>query len=81
VVRVPSPAPATSNGRIFAAITKGKLMLKLPAGRVDELVADGTGEPFIMRGRAMREWILVAPERASAWPPLVDEAYRFVSAA
>ena len=71
----------TTDGRIFAAVTKGKLLLKLPEQRVTALIGEQTGEPFVMRGKAMRQWVLIPTAHVSAWPALADEAYRFVAAA
>src|SRR5690349_8405219 len=34
------------DGKLFAMVSKGKLVVKLPRPRVDELVASGSGEPF-----------------------------------
>ena len=71
----------TSGGHIFAALSHGKLLLKLPRPRVDELVSAGIAEPFVLRERMMREWLLLPPERAEQWPDLTEEAFRFVSGA
>ena len=69
----------TVDGRIFAALSRGKLLLKLPRSRVDELISAGAAEPFVLRERMMREWLLVLPEEAALWPALIKEAHRFVS--
>lgn len=34
------------NNNIFAMLVRGRLVVKLPRARVDELVASGDGEPF-----------------------------------
>ena len=34
------------NGRIFAMVSRGRFVVKLPRARVDTLVASGTGLPF-----------------------------------
>ena len=65
------------DGRIFAMEVGGSLVLKLPAPRVAELVADGTGEPFAgARGTPVREWVALA-EGADA-RALAREALAFV---
>jgi TfoX/Sxy family transcriptional regulator of competence genes len=66
--------------RIFAMVSRGELVVKLSKARVDELIATGAGKPFDAgRGRPMKEWVSIAPERADDWPALADEARRFVS--
>ncbi len=50
------------SGRFFAFTTKSQLVVKLPAARVTELIANGAGQPCEPRkGRPMREWILLTP--------------------
>jgi hypothetical protein len=68
-------------GRIFAMLVKGELVVKLPARRVAELVAAGTGAAFDPgHGRAMKEWVAIRPQAAGAppWIELAREARRFV---
>ena len=68
-------------GKIFAMLVQGKLVVKLPKQRVDELIASGGGERFDPRrdGRLMKEWIVVAPTLAEEWLPLAKEAMAFVA--
>jgi hypothetical protein len=68
-------------GKIFAMLVRDELVLKLSKARVDELVERGAGARFDPRGdgRLMKEWIVVAPSRASA--KLAEEAHRLVSSA
>jgi hypothetical protein len=48
-------------GRIFAMASGGRLILKLPAARVAELISSGEGVAFDAgRGRPMREWIALS---------------------
>jgi hypothetical protein len=71
-----------TNGRFFATVASGeRLLVKLPAGRVAELVASGGGEPFHSGGRLMREWVLLQPADEAACAAYVDEAHRFVASA
>ena len=53
---------AQDNGKIFAMLVKGRLVVKLDRKRVDELVAAGEGEPFDPgHGRIQKEWIALDP--------------------
>jgi TfoX/Sxy family transcriptional regulator of competence genes len=67
------------NGRIFAMLSRGKFVAKLPKPRVDELVASGLGDYFDPRrdGRLMKEWIELRGAKPS-WIALATEAHRFV---
>jgi len=69
-----------TNGRFFATVSGERLLVKLPAGRVAELVAGGTGHPFHSGGRLMREWVLLEPADEPACAAFVDEAHGFVAA-
>ena len=72
-------AALTVNGSIFAMLTRGELVVKLPAARVAELVASGNGTSFTSgKGRAMREWVVVAGDDPQQWHELAREALRFV---
>jgi hypothetical protein len=67
------------DGRIFAMVVAGRLVVKLPRARVDELIAAGQCTPFDPgHGRLMKEWAAIASEKV-AWRDLVYEAYEFVS--
>ena len=67
--------------KIFAMFVRGRLVVKLPAPRVDELVAGGHGERFdANKGTPMREWFSLDPESDLAWPPLAREALDFAIA-
>jgi hypothetical protein len=60
---------------------RGRLVLKLPAGRVDELVAAGEGVCFdANKGTPMREWFSLDPESGLPWLPLAKEALGFAQA-
>jgi TfoX/Sxy family transcriptional regulator of competence genes len=69
------------NGRIFAMVVRGRLVVKLPKARVDELVARGDGRRFEPGpGRVMKEWLTFTGEE-SRWKALAREAYAFVGGA
>jgi hypothetical protein len=68
------------NGKIFAMLVKGALVVKLPKARVEALVGAGTGVPFDPgHGRLMKEWVSVAGAEDD-WLPLAREAHGFVAA-
>jgi hypothetical protein len=63
--------------RIFAMDVKGELVVKLAAGRCEELASDGAARPFTSGGRVMREWVVIGPEREFEWDALADEALAY----
>ena len=66
------------HGKIFAMLVRGRLVVKLPAGRVDALVAAGDGVHFdANKGTPMREWLSLDPDSARPWLPLATEALDF----
>jgi hypothetical protein len=69
------------SGRFFASFDRrtGALVVKLPAARVDELIASGQAEPFAPAGRMFREWASIDPDRRAQWSALLDEALTFVA--
>lgn len=68
------------NGKIFAMFVRGRLVLKLPKVRVDELVEAGEGVRFdANKGTPMKEWLSLDPSSRLAWRPLSEEAFAFVS--
>jgi hypothetical protein len=68
--------------KIFAMLVRGRLVLKLPADRVDALVAAGDGIRFdANKGTPMREWLSLDPDPGRPWPPLAHEAIAFAQSA
>ena len=69
------------NGKIFAMLVRGKLVVKLPKRRVDALVGTGAGERFDPRhdGRLMKEWVTIEPTSTADWLPLAREAMEYVA--
>ena len=70
------------NGAFFASFDRrtGDLLVKLPASRVDALVAAQTAHPFAPAGRRFREWAAIDPADDQIWPGLVEEAFAHVAA-
>ena len=67
------------NDKIFAMVVKGRLVVKLPKTRVDEMVGSGAGDHFENGpGRRMKEWVAVAGDAGRV--DLAREAYAFVKA-
>ena len=67
------------NGSIFAMVTGGRLVVKLPRDRVDTLVEEATGAPFDSgKGRPMKEWLAVTAGDDATWLALAQEALAFV---
>ena len=70
-----------AGGRIFAALSNGRLLVKLPARRVEELIAARLGEPFSTGvGRIKKEWVTLRPSSAEEWVRVSEEARRYVPA-
>ena len=66
------------NGKIFAMLTRGLFVVKLPKERVDDLVEAGKGKRFDPgQGRLMKEWIAVEAG-ALPWVALAKEAHSYV---
>jgi len=66
-------------GRIFAMVSRGRLVLKLPAARVAELVAAGAGDTYDAgKGRPMKEWVSFGAAKQDDWLVLAAEALKFV---
>ncbi len=70
------------DGRIFTMLARGRLVVKLPRERVDELVASGTAARFDAgKGRPMKEWAAVPTLHIDQWERLAAEAFGFVGSA
>ena len=70
------------HGKIFVMFVRGSLVLKLPAPRVEALVAGGDGVHFdANKGTPMKEWLSLDPGSGQEWLPLAREALDFARSA
>ncbi|WP_346623668.1 hypothetical protein [Blastococcus montanus] len=69
-----------TGGRFYGFSTADTLVVKLPAGRVAELIAAGRGEPCSPRpGHPMREWVCIPEPEEDACVDHLLEARAFVA--
>jgi hypothetical protein len=69
-----------TDGKIFAMLVKERLVVKLSAGRVTELVDAGAGERFDPgHGRIQKEWLSVFSDQPDQWRELASESEVFVA--
>lgn len=70
------------DGKVFAMVVRGQLVVKLPAERVESLVASGEGDYFDPgHGRRMKEWVAITPSTTTAWLTHAEAALVFVAGA
>jgi hypothetical protein len=55
------------------------MVVKLPRNRVDELITEGTGQPFAPATKVFREWISIPDLNRRVWHKLLLEAVAFVA--
>jgi len=69
-------------GGEFAAMAHsktGQLIVKLPAERVLELAASGTGDTFAPNGRVFKEWLAANGTDDEIWRVMITEALEFAA--
>jgi len=80
VGRMFGPPVLKVTGKVFAMLVKGRLVVKLPNQRVEELLASGMGAPFDPgHGKPSKQWAAVDASVSRQWRSLVDEARAFVA--
>ena len=73
-------ASLMKNGKMFVSVRGDRMLLKLPADRVEAIIASAQGEPFdANRGKPLKEWVVVTDVTGLDWIALAREAARFVS--
>lgn len=65
-------------GKIFAMLPYGELVVKLPAERCQALVRSGAARPFVSGKRTMREWVVIGTGDSDSWAELAGEALAYV---
>ena len=71
-----------TGGKMFAMSVKGELIVKLPKGRVDSLLASNKGKQFYHlfdKDRVMKEWVAIGQKNKRDWTKLAREAKDFVT--
>ncbi len=58
--------------------SSGNLVVKLPRGRVTDLVDSGTGLAFAPAGKVFREWVAIPGHDTEQWYALIEESIAFV---
>lgn len=68
------------NGKIFCMVdSRGRFVVKLPAGEVSALLAGGRGSPFEMgKAKWAKEWVVLVEGTENDWPDRAREALAFV---
>ncbi|MDQ4096779.1 MAG: TfoX/Sxy family protein [Actinomycetota bacterium] len=67
------------DGSIFAMMSGGRLVVKLPSHRVAAEIESGAGTPFDGgKGKPMKEWLTVATDDSDTWRALAREALGFM---
>jgi TfoX/Sxy family transcriptional regulator of competence genes len=67
------------DGKIFAMLVRGRLVVKLPRDLVDALVESGEGDWFDAgKRKPMREWLALSPTSNEPWLTLAKQAMTFV---
>lgn len=71
------------DGAFFASLDhrSGDLIVKLPAARVQEVIAAGHGVAFAPAGRTFKEWVSLPDEDETRWLTMLGEARAFVEGA
>lgn len=71
-----------ANNEFVATVDRdtGNLVVKLPKGRVVELIDAGDGLPFAPATKVFKEWVAIPVFDEVRWSALIMESIAFVSA-
>ena len=58
--------------------SSGNLVVKLPRGRVADLIEAGDGLAFAPAGKVFKEWVSIPVYDEAQWTALIDESMGFV---
>ncbi len=56
----------------------GGMIIKLPAKRVQAIIAAGHGNPVAPSGRTFKEWVEITTRDSAQWEALIQDSLRFV---
>ena len=66
------------NRKMFVMLNKGRMVVKLPDKRVQELIQSGKGLPFdASTGKNLKEWAIIPLRSLEEWIAITDEAKDF----
>jgi hypothetical protein len=64
--------------KMFAMLSKGSFVVKLPKERVKELLDSNEGLPYDPgTGTYMKEWVIIPTEFSDKWTDFAEEARKF----
>jgi hypothetical protein len=67
-------------GKVFAGTFGDAMTFKLGPGDLEKALKARGVEPFEpMKGRAMREWVLVPVEHSRSWSRLAEQAFAYLA--
>jgi len=66
------------NNKIFAFLSRDRLVVKLPAARAAAMVTAGEAEVFESGGRRLKEWVAVPAVDPDRWQALMADAHGYV---
>ena len=64
--------------KMFAMLSKGNFVVKLPKNRVSEMLDSGEGLPYDPgNGKIMKEWAIIPENTSEKWIDYASEAMEF----